>query len=206
MTANRTFAVHSLDHARLSARKFAQQHVFPHISAAFPIWRPRMFLSSAIHDKPPRGAGCHRAAFSRNRRKQMGRQALGFAAPGIGRGGGGEEAGTQRRRTSHGEMEGVSNCAQGHLQGIQAARTAVGAACRPPADAAAAATARRFGEGPGKPGRAPGHRLATTEPESSPCPAALAPRTCANETYANCHVAGCPYPVKSAHPSRKEAL
>ena len=62
----------------------------------------------------------------------MGRQALGFAAPGIGRGGGGEEAGTQRRRTSHGEMEGVSNCAQGHLQGIQAARTAVGVACRPP--------------------------------------------------------------------------
>ena len=47
-------------------------------------------------------------------------------------GGGGEEAGTQRRRPSHGEMEGVSNCAQGHLQGIQAARTAVGAACRPP--------------------------------------------------------------------------
>lgn len=38
--------MHSLDHARLSARKFAQQHVFPHISAAFPIWRPRMFLSS----------------------------------------------------------------------------------------------------------------------------------------------------------------
>ena len=29
-------------------------------------------------------------------------------------------------------MEGVSNCAQGHLQGIQAARTVVGAACRPP--------------------------------------------------------------------------
>ena len=74
MTANRTFAVHSLDHARLSARKFAQQHVFPHISAAFPIWRPRMFLSSAIHDKPPRKTGCHRAAFSRNRRKQMGRR------------------------------------------------------------------------------------------------------------------------------------
>ena len=34
MTANGPFAVHSLDHARLSARKFAQQHVFPHISAA----------------------------------------------------------------------------------------------------------------------------------------------------------------------------
>ena len=74
MTANRTFAVHSLDHARLSARKFAQQHVFPHISAAFPIWRPRMFLSSAIHDKPPRGADPRRASFSRNRRKRIGRQ------------------------------------------------------------------------------------------------------------------------------------
>ena len=71
MTANGSFAVNSLDHARLSARKFAQKHVFPQINAAFPIQRPRMFLSSAIHDKPPRGAGPRKAAFSRNRRKRM---------------------------------------------------------------------------------------------------------------------------------------
>ena len=80
MTANGTFAVHSLDHARLSARKFAQQHLFPHISAAFPIQRARMFLLSAIHDKPPRGAGPRRAAFSRNRRKQMHAPAEGHRA------------------------------------------------------------------------------------------------------------------------------
>ena len=70
MTANGSFAVHSLDHARPSARKFAQQHVFPQISAASPIRRPRMFLSSAFHDKPPREPGPRRATFSRNRRKR----------------------------------------------------------------------------------------------------------------------------------------
>ena len=70
MAANGTLAVHSLDHARLSARKFAQQHVFPQISAASPIRRPRMFLSSAFHDKRPREAGPPRATFSRNRRKR----------------------------------------------------------------------------------------------------------------------------------------
>ena len=51
------------------------------ISAAFPIWRPRIFFSSTIHDKPPRRAGPRRTAFSRNRRKRMGRQAHGGTRP-----------------------------------------------------------------------------------------------------------------------------
>ena len=38
-----------------------------------------------------------------------------------------------------------------------------------------------------------------------PAPPALAPRAIANKTYSNCHIVGYPYPVKSAHPSRKEA-
>lgn len=154
MTANGTFAVHSLDHARLSARKFAQQHVFPHISAAFPIWRPRMFLSSAIHDKPPRGAGPRKAAFSRNRRKQMGGQGrrdsrrqgsgaragrrAGICAAGDrarGRRGGSGNAAEARAARGDG---GVSNCAQGRLE---ERRVPAGARRAP---------ARRFGEGPRK--------------------------------------------------------
>ena len=194
MTANRTFAVHSLDHARLSARKFAQQHVFPHISAAFPIWRPRMFLSSAIHDKPPREAGCHRAAFSRNRRKQMRRQG---------------RWDSRRQESGRGRRGGSGNAAEAHVTwgdggGYPTARR--GAWRRDGCQRALVGHPPGASEkDPGKPGRAPGHRLATTEPESSPCPAALAPRTCASKTYVDCHVAGCPYPVESAHPSRKEA-
>ena len=124
---------------------------------------------------------------------------------------GGRGAGIRgARNRARGRRGGSGNAAEAHATwgdggGIQLRAGALGGETVPAS--ARRAPARRFGEGSRKArtsARASaGHNRAR---EHSPPPhPRLAPNAFANETCTEFYVAGCPYPVESAHPSRKEA-